>query len=484
MNAPTSPKDFRKNYSPPKRVRDDNEFLAPALEILESPPSPTRVWLLRSICLLVITAIAWGWFGHIDIIAVAQGKFQPTGRVKVIEPLVTGKVVAMKATNGTHIQAGEVLVELDRSETEADLMAANAELLSSTAEIKRRSTALATVKTKDFSAPPQIDWSEDIPIGLREREGQILLAEFGQLSASIASLQAQRDQKLIEVDKLKETIKTQTSLDDTEQQRVDMRQTLLENKAGARTAVIDATETLKLQETQLAIQQQQLASSGAGAVVLDKEIDKAVRSFVLENSQKLSDAQRQVETTQQRVARAKATIANMTLVSPIAGTVQASSITNIGQVVTSGQEIMRVVPEDSRLEIEVYVLNKDIGFIKPDQEAIVKIESFPFTRYGTIAAHVSSIAHDAIPEPDANLIEGDPARAATSSTFAGAQRTQNLVFPVTLIPDVDTINVDGHADALTPGMSASVEFKTGSRRMLEYFFSPLVELSSDSLKER
>jgi hemolysin D len=152
--------------------------------------------------------------------------------------------------------------------------------------------------------------------------------------------------------------------------------------------------------------------------------------------------------------------------------------------VSSGQEIMRIVPEDAGLEIEVYVLNKDIGFVKSGQEAVVKVESFPFTQYGTILARVMRVARDAIPEPEANQNEGDPARAAASSTFAGAQRTQNLVFPVMLEPEAAAIGVDGRRAPLTSGMAATVEIKTGGRRILEFIFSPLVEVVGGAMRER
>jgi len=169
---------------------------------------------------------------------------------------------------------------------------------------------------------------------------------------------------------------------------------------------------------------------------------------------------------------------------PIAGRVQSSIITNIGQVVTSGQEIMRIVPQDSKLEIEAYVLNRDIGFVSVGQEAVVKLESFPFTRYGSITAHVKAIAKDAIPAPDASAIEGDPAHASTTAGFAGAERTQNLVFAVELEPQASTISVDGVDQPLTSGMAVTVELKTGARRLFEYIFSPLVETASRAMRER
>jgi len=98
----------------------DREFLAPALEILETPPSPVHVAFLWIICAFVAAALAWAYFGRVDIIAAAQGKFQPTGQVKVVEPLETGRVENIRVGNGSFVQAGDVLVELDRSAAEAD----------------------------------------------------------------------------------------------------------------------------------------------------------------------------------------------------------------------------------------------------------------------------------------------------------------------------------------------------------------------------
>jgi hemolysin D len=312
----------------------------------------------------------------------------------------------------------------------------------------------------------------------------VLAADLSQLSATIASLEAQRTQKMAERDRLKDTIETQKHLIATLQERVDMRASLVASKSGAKAAVIDATETLQYQQTQLAIQQGQLASDEAGMAVFERDEDKTLQTFVSDNAQKLDDGERQASDYEQRLAKAVARTDHMTLKSPIAGIVQASTITNVGQVVTTGQEVMRIVPEDAALELEVYVLNRDIGFIKPGQEAVVKIESFPFTRYGTLTAHVTRVASDAIPEPDANQIEGDPNKSTANSGFAGAQRTQNLVFPVTLHPDSDHINVDGVDVPLSPGMATTVEVKTGSRRILEYIFSPLVGVTSEALKER
>jgi len=462
----------------------DREFLAPALEILETPPSPVHVAFLWIICAFVVAALAWAYFGRVDIVAAAQGKFQPMGQVKVVEPLETGRVEDIRVGNGALVRAGEVLVEFDRSAALADAEGARAELASAKAEILRRKTALSSAQSHGFDPAPAIDWPDDAAPALRERETRVLAADLGQLAATVAAFDAERRQKTAEADKLRETIATQKNLVATLQERVNMRTKLVEEKAGAKAAVIDATETLQYQITQEAKQEQDLVSSTAGLEVVARNSDKAVQDFISDDAQKLEDAERRVEDVAQRLAKAEAVLDHLTLRAPIAGRVQSSIITNVGQVVTSGQEIMRIVPEDSGLEIQAYVRNRDIGFVSVDQEAVIKIESFPFTRYGSIKAHVTRIAKDAIPEPDANAIEGDPTRVSNAAGFAGGERTQNLVFPVVLKPDVETITVDGLTQPLTSGMAVTVELKTGARRMLEYLFAPLVEVASKAMRER
>ncbi|MBX5187277.1 HlyD family type I secretion periplasmic adaptor subunit [Rhizobium sp. NZLR5] len=465
--------------------RSDHEFLAPAIEILETPPSPVRLALILIICAFVTTALIWSYIGHIDIIAAAQGKIQPTGRVKVVQPLLTGKVKALPPANGAHVESGDILLELDPTDAIADETDAAKGLASVRAEVRRRRTAVDYVRSRETDQLlPTISWDADVPDELRRREEGILRGDLEQHQAAVASLDAQKHQKEVERDRLTVTVAAQNSLVETLKERVTMRNMLASKEAGTMASVIDATQTLKEQATQLAMQEGQLADAAAGIEVFTREKDKVTRTFLSDQLVRLGDAERRVEELEQRVAKARNFREQMTLRSPIDGTVQASSITSVGQVVTVGQDVMRVVPEGSTLELEVYALNKDIGFIKVGQEAVVKLEAFPFTRYGTIAAHVTKIAADAIPEPDAARREGDPATRQAQTPFGGAERMQNLVFPVTLSLEVDQISADGRNVKLSAGMAAIAEVRTGERRILEYVFSPLVEVAEEALHER
>ena len=147
-----------------------------------------HVAFLWIICALALAALVWAYFGRIDIVAAAQGKFQPTGRVKVVEPLETGRVAAIRVANGSLVKAGDVLVELDRSAAEADVRgAAGGACLrpggnAATPGRARRGEAHA------FDSPPTIDWPDDVAAGLREREERVLAGR---------SRAARRDSRLV-----------------------------------------------------------------------------------------------------------------------------------------------------------------------------------------------------------------------------------------------------------------------------------------------
>lgn len=478
------------SIDPRSMAHADREFLPAALEILEVPPSPLRMILIWVIAVLGVVTLTWSWIGRVDIVAVAQGKLQPAGRVKAIQPLETGAVRHVRAANGQHVRQGDTLVEFDPTDAISEQTGIEATLVAARAEIQRRRAVTATIRgdaeTIRYELPP-IAWPEGTPEPVRLREEGVASADLRQLSATLAGLHAQRLQKQAERGRLEATISAQQELIDVLAARVDMRATLVEKAAGTRASLIDARETHLNQKTAIASQIGQRAETDAALEVLDREMVRVRRTVLADYAQKASDAERQADDLEQRAARARARTGRMTLTSPIAGTVQASSLTTVGQVVTTGEELMRIVPEGTVLEVEAYLPNRDVGFVRPGDVVAVKIEPFPFTRYGTIIGRVERVATDAIPEPDAQTTEANPAGIGDRGSRAAlgrAQRVQNLVFPVTIALERMTIEVDGRSVPLSSGMSATVEVKTGDRRILEYLFSPLVEVASQAIQER
>ena len=485
---PGQPPEPPRRPAPPRRVklsRGDHEFLPAALEILETPLSPVRTGMMLTIAAFAVIALAWSWFGRIDIIATAQGKIQPVGRTKTVQPLETGKVLSIAVENGARVKAGDVLVRLDPGEARADEGTLQADIGAEKAEVLRRTAALALASKRALGAVPQIRFGADVPSAIAAREQQVLAQDVAQLAGTVGSLDGQEKEKAAERDRLKSTIDAQTQLVATLKERVDMRQTLEASKSESRAKVIDALELMQTQQATLASERGQVGEIEASLGRLGRDIDKSYASFSAENAQKLADAERLMDENVEKLAKARLKTDDMTLRSPIDGTVSGSTITSVGQVLTVGEQVMQIVPSDTRLEIECYLPNADIGFVRRDQAAVVKIDSFPFTDYGTIDGVVTRVAHDAIPQPDADQREQNPVAAAKENgMFGGAQRFQNLVFPVTLTMDRTSMMSDGAEVPLVPGMAVTVEIKTGTRRILSYLFSPILQVTTTAFRER
>ena len=156
---------------------------------------------------------------------------------------------------------------------------------------------------------------------------------------------------------------------------------------------------------------------------------------------------------------------------PVDGVVQDVGELAQGGFLQRGDRLMAVVPAGGGLEIRAYVRNRDVGFVEAGQRAVVKIDAFPFTRYGTTEGVVEGVSLDAVGGSEPGL----PAASPDEFT-AGYLARIALTRPF--------LDIGGAIVALRPGMHAAVDIRTGRRRMLEYVLAPLVAYGSNAFRER
>jgi hemolysin D len=246
-------------------------------------------------------------------------------------------------------------------------------------------------------------------------------------------------------------------------------------------------QTLRQTQTQFATDNGKRAEAVAAVVSLDAKLHETVSTFFADQTKDMVKARRLADEKAADRFKAQIKIERMTLRSPVDGRVQNLAVTTLGQVVTTGQELMHIVPSDTPIDVQAYVTNDDIGFVSPGQAAVVKIDSFPFTRYGTVDAIVEQVADDAIPADTANKMLSDPTKISqpgVQNSSPTAKPMTDLVFPTRLKLSANSIMVNGREVPLSPGMTVTVEVKTGNRRILDYLFSPLVEVASNAMRER
>jgi len=490
----------------PVRGRD-REFLPAALEILETPPAPLPIALMLTICAFFAAALAWSFIGRLDVHAVAPGKIETVSLSRVVQPFDNGKVSAIHIANGQHVKAGEVLLELDPAEALADADAARDAHYENLAETTQRAYAIAVARTldtreeaaspaKDFEraaieaaiprAETEIGFAADIPQNIRLRQRAVLAADLRELGDQLAALDKQIAQKEATRQRLDMSIAFQNQLMVTLNDRVHTRQEAIKLKVGTKINLYDAKEELQKSQSQLASDQGQLIETEAALNELRAEKFKSISQFIADNENKAEEAARKADDAKQSLAKAEAKLQRTKLAAPIDGVAQQLTVTTIGQVVTTGQQLLVITPGGGPLQVEALVANLDIGFVKIGQPAVVKVDAFPFTRFGTLKGKVARIAQQAVDETEAKRAMANvtaPSNAAPPQT-SGPGQPESFVFPVTISLERSAMKIGGGDIPLNPGMTVTVEIKTDSRRVIDYLLSPLAKVASEAMRER
>jgi len=433
----------------PRRLADEAAFLPAALSLQATPvhPAPRRAAI--AICAVFVVALLWAWFGQVDIVAVAAGRIVVSERTKTIQPLEASVVKRVLVRDGESVQAGQVLVELDPTIARADQQSVTEQLAAAEAD-RRRATALIGA----------------LDVGRSLSEGQTahdphLQSEYQDIQARLAKLDAEQARRSAEAATVRETIaKLDATLPIARQREADL-QSLADQGFVNQHALQDRSRERIEQERDLATQHARLAEAAAAS----REAEHNKAAYLAETRRTLRERQTQATLKLQQLGQER----NKTeqrerltqLTAPVAGTVQQVAVNTEGGVVTPAQVLMVVVPRDAEVTAEVVVDNKDIGFVHPGQAVEVKLETFPFTRYGTVPATVRHMAADAV-----------------------ADDKRGAIFPATLTLGRSVIEVNGQRVALSPGMNLSAEIKTGRRRIADFLLSPIQQAAHESLRER
>jgi hemolysin D len=461
-----------------ERRGEELAFLPAALEIVETPPSPIGRKVGLTIILLFCAALAWAWWGTIDIVASATGKIVPSGRTKVIQPFETGVVRSIRVQDGQAVKAGDVLIELDPTVNAAERDHLHNDLLAEQLNIARLNAALAggDDPVADFAPPANADPS------LISSQRQLLVNQVTEHRAKIAALSRQQTQKEAEQATTAATIRKLETLIPIIQPRVDIRKTLMEKELGSKLTYFETLQLLVEQQEELSVQKSHLREADAAVAAIAETRGQAAAEFRRTLSDELVKAEQKANGLAQDLIKAEQKTKLQLLTAPVDGVVQQLAIHTVGGVVTPAQSLLVVVPSDSRLEIEAMVSNRDIGFVQPGHEAEIKIDTFNFTRYGLLHGRVLSVSQDAIIRERQQDRSND--RGLGTQNDTSEPKGQELNYSARISLDRTKMQIDDRMVNLSPGMAVTVEIKTGSRMILSYLLSPLLRYRQETLRER
>lgn len=453
----------RQSLNVPYRQEDENAFLPAHLELIETPVSSLPRWIGRLITLFLLIALLWSYLGKVEIVAVATGKILPSGRSKIIQPIETATVKQSYVRNGQVVKKGDLLLELTTLGVESELSKAQSALKLARLNQLRQEALFAAIQE---NSTPQLkngntQFTFDTKDMLFVREEQLALSQYQTWIAEKQKLAATIQQKETEKSTIDIQIqKLTTVLKNEKVRRNDIYNLYKKGHASKHEFFSQDNQVIEL-ENEKNIQQSKIQELNAQLEQVRKEYQVFEQSFRRNVLDELRKANEQVEQLTLEVEKNQQRQEYSEIYAPVDGTIQQLQTYTIGGVVTTAQPLMTIVPLGEPLEIEAMVSNKDIGFISEGQNVTVKIEAFPYTRYGYLTGKVKYLSFEAV--QDEKL---------------------GLVFPVTIVMEKSHLTIEKKEVSLIAGMAVSAEIKTGERRVIDYLLSPLRKVIDDSFKER
>ena len=436
------------------------EFLPAVLEIQATPPLPISRYILWAIILFFIFTVVWASIGEVDIVGVAQGKIIPSGKIKIIQPLETGVVRSILVKEGERVEAGQPLIELDTTLAGADHLSIKEQQLVFKLDRVRQLTILNTLNKDQTSIDHFNGLSEATPeqIRLQKERARSSLNEY---QAKIGALKDEQRQRQAERNAVDQRI-----------QQLDATLPLITERAKsleemAKKNMLPRVQWLELEQERIEqvkerdVQKNNLDSLGAAIANINQRLAAQKAEFESQVLTELADAENRIAAFEQEKVKAEKRVTLQKLIAPVSGKVHQLAVHTIGGVVTPAQELMHIVPDEDAVEVEAWLPNKDIGFVHEGQAAEIKVETFPFTKYGVIEAEILNVSNDATPDEYLGLV------------YAMRVKMHKTIMKV----EEKMIN-------LSPGMAVTVEVNLGKRKLIEYLLSPLLRYKDESVRER
>jgi len=432
-------------------------FLPANLELIETPTHPAPKWAMRFIVALALLILVVSVFGRLDIVATTKGKLIPDDRVKVIQPAITGVVRQISVHDGQRVNAGDPLLVLDTTQAVADTNNAHASKVDAALAIARSKALLDAQQTH---TPPKVvavagATTDDYQQAQHYADGiyREYQDKYDSAQQELLKRTGELDSTVHEIEKLEATAPLA-------RQAADDYKALAAKKYVANTDYLEKEQTALEQEHELAAQISHRQELAAAVAEQRADIASTTSQFRREQLDQIDKASQQLTQSKNDETKAQTRQGLLTLTAPVAGTVQQLAVHTLGGVVTTAQSVMEIVPDDT-VEVETNIENKDIGFVKVGQEAAIKFEAFPYTRFGYLKGQVTSVSNDATQD-----------------------KKLGLVFVAHVKLPTNRFHVYDKWIALTPGMEVTAEIRTGTQSVAHYFLDPLVQTAQESLRER
>ena len=444
------------NPAPTLDRREDIDFMSEtAAAALQGPPAYSHVLIWGTVA-FVAAFIIWAAFANIGETTVGEGKVIPSSQIQVVQNLEGGIVSEIKVRIGEVVRKNQVLMLIDDTRYASSFNENKVKNDALTAKIARLN---AEVSGKNFELGAK--FIKDNP-DLAERELTLYRSRQAEFNANTAGLRQQIDQRMQELkEKRAREIQIKASLDLLKKE-LTMSRPLV--KAGAMSEV----ELLRLERQENDLQGE-LDSAKITIPRLDAAVTEArnklegyVAKFRNDALTELNQVRAEQEGTSATQVALKDRVERAVVRSPVTGTIKALKVNTVGGVVQPGSDLLEIVPLEDNLLVEARVKPRDIAFLRPGQETLVKITAYDFSIYGGFHAKLENISADSITDEKKN-----------ETYYLVRVRTMSAM------PERH-----GQPLAIIPGMTATVHIHTGEKTFLQYLLKPIIKTKELAFRER
>lgn len=405
---------------------------------------------------------------EVEVVARGQGKVVPVSRVQVVQPEFDGKITAINVRNGSRVQQGDVLIELDTTDAQAELNTITAETERLHIERARITSLVSAIDGGNIQDGVFSEWTLEnfaqlVDTGLLfyVEQSQLLSAEIDDLQAAMSQIAARiiaNDQSVAvtqaNIERIEAALAIQT-------ERLEVAQGLVERGTSSRAAFLDVQDAFTSLEKEREVYLRELVQKQSQETALLAERRSIITAQRNRLFQRRSEIEARLAALQEQLRTAERRVTSALLLSPVDGVVDQLEVYTIGAIAKGSEQLLRVVPADQEVEIEAILTNNDIGFVEIGQQANINLDAFPSERFGFVTGVVSDVAADST--------------EATEGVWA---------FEVRITPDETRLTSGSEQFALRPGMTATIDITTDSRRLISYFFAPIIDSLQKSLGER
>ena len=380
----------------------------------QEPPLPKASLVIWIICLGLVTILVWAWLFELEEVSTGTGKVVPSSKEQIIQSLDGGILTTLNVKEGQIVEQGQVLAQLDPTRFESNVGETESLLTASKATAAR---LRAEVSGKPISFPAEVAKESK----LVNEETALYQSRRANLEESLSGLK----QALLLVE-----------------QELSMTQPLVAKGAASEVEVL----RLKRQANELR-----------------NQMNDVQNQYYVKAREELAKANTDIETQQQVVRGKTDTLSRTVFKSPVRGVVKEIDVMTLGGVVPQNGKLMTIVPLDEQLLVEARISPRDIAFIHPEQEALVKITAYDYSIYGGLKGKVTVISPD---------------------TLRDEVKQDQFYYRAYIRTDSDKlVNKTGKNFAITPGMVATVDIRTGEKTVLDYLIKPFNK-AKEALRER